>query len=509
MIGPPAEAVTRRDVDVAWEPFPGFQTRALSANTDEVFVGGAKGCGKGDILTAGNMRYSDRPLFAGLFLRETYAELKRQIDRAATIYGKLSADRRPHWSGELQRFTWPSKAFVEYGHCRVPADFKKYQGGNWARISYDELGNNAHAKDIRDMALAELRCADPTIRRQFVASGNPGFAGHGATKKLYVGPCGKKGERIAWERVQLPDGRVVNLSRSFIPGRVTDNPVYANDATYMAQLMQLPERLRRCLLDGDYDAASGLALDEIEPAAHLVKPFVCPSHWPYISGFDWGYAHWAVFMWGRVSDDGRVYICDTVKRRLARDWDLAGTLNERAPAEALQRVQAGHDNWGVDRSKAASDNTPHRAAYFLECGIHLVQANIARMLGYTNMLRYVGWRETEYLPQRVPMVQFMDTPTNRWLVEDHLPSMVNDPDDPSDVLKVDAHPETGEGGDDGYDCLRYLLASRPMKAESLSHLLKLSAWDPLVLAREAEKMRRADPTPPDPRARRRGHYTGV
>jgi hypothetical protein len=29
------------------------------------------------------------------------------------------------------------------------------------------------------------------------------------------------------------------------------------------------------------------------------------------------------------------------------------------------------------------------------------------------------------------------------------------------VLKVDANPETGEGGDDGYDALRVAMASRP------------------------------------------------
>ena len=33
-----------------------------------------------------------------------------------------------------------------------------------------------------------------------------------------------------------------------------------------------------------------------------------------------------------------------------------------------------------------------------------------------------------------------------------------------DVLKVDSNPETGEGGDDGYDAFRVGMASRPPRA---------------------------------------------
>ena len=269
------------DADVLWEPFEGFQALAAEANADEVFIGGAKGCGKGDLLTMTALRWIERPLFAGLFLRESFPELQRQIDRAMTLYGRLPVARRPSWNGDSRRFTWAGGAFIQYGYLRVLTDVKNYQGGNWARISYDELGNQADERVV-DMLIAELRCPDPKIRRQFLGSGNPGFAGHNWTKRRYVSACGKKGENIAWTTVLLPDGRRVNWSRQFVPGRVTDNPVYANDATYMAQLMLLPDEMRKCLLEGDYDAATGMAFDELEPTVHLVPPFEVPPHWPYI-----------------------------------------------------------------------------------------------------------------------------------------------------------------------------------------------------------------------------------
>lgn len=497
-------AVTTDDVDVVWQPFEGFQRRALRANADEVFLGGAKGCGKGDVATVSHLRDITKSDYAGLFLRETYKELVRQIDRAHQIYGRLSLDRRPRWNGEKQRFVWPSRAFVQYGHCRTVEDVQAYQGGNWARITYDEWANCANDR-VRAQLIAELRCPDPTIRRQWMGSGNPGFAGHAHCRRRYIVPCGKGGERIAWERVTLPSGAPGLWSRQFVPGRVTDNPVYANDATYMTQLMLLPDRLRRCLLEGDWDASGGMALDELDPSAHLVAPFAVPDSWPYVAAFDWGFDHLAVFMWGRVSDDGRVYICDTIKRRLMRDWDLAATYNALVPAPALAAVHAGHDCWHT--IKARGENAPQTAEYFASCGIRLVKANIDRVSGYANMLRYLAWRESEYLPRRVPMVQFFDTPGSRWLVEDHLPGQVCDPDDVRDVLKVNVDSLSGEGGDDGYDCSRYLLASRPISAASGAHLLKRGAFDVDVLRAMADQLMRPDTaTVPRPM---RGVYTGV
>lgn len=477
--------------EILFQPFPGFQERALSASADEVLLGGAKGPGKTKLLIALPLRWTHKPLMAVAFVRESFKELQRPMDEAHRFYMGLPAQQRPAWNGDLHRFTWPSRGFVQFGYARTVKDVTWTQGGNWSHIYYDEVGNQPDERVV-DTLLSEIRCADPTIQRQFVGSANPGFAGHPWIKRRYIVPCGKDGSKIAWQKITLPNGTVAWKSRQFVPGRVTDNPILANDPTYMATLALLPERMRRCLMDGDWDAATGMALDEIEPSVHLVKPFVCPDHWPYIAAFDWGFAHWAFFGWGRVSDDGRVYVCDTFKRRLLRDWDLAGTINELVPEGARRNIQAGHDCWSD--IKARGDNAPQTSEYFLKQGIHLVQANIARVQGFNNVLQYLAWRETEYLPERQPMVQFFDTPTNRWLVEEHLPSMVMDPDDPRDVLKLNADSDTGQGGDDGYDMVRMLLASRPLKAESQAHLLQKRLWDPDVLRREAEKFGRVTTT---------------
>lgn len=468
-----------------FQPYEGFQVRALAASADELLLGGAKGPGKTHLLLARVLRWAHRQHMAIAFVRESFRELQRPMDEAHRFYPRLPIERRPVWNGDTKRYTFPSGAFVQFGYARTVADCTWTQGGNWSHIHYDEVGNQPDERVV-DTLISELRCKDPTIRRQFVGSANPGFAGHPWIKRRFIVPCGKMGENIGWNRIQMPDGSRQWRSRQFVPGRVTDNPILANDPSYIATLASLPDRMRRCLLDGDWDAATGMALDEIDPAVHLVPRFEAPDHWPYVAAFDWGFAHWAVFGWGRVSDDGRIYIFDTIRRRLLRDWDLAGTFLELVPEGALRNVHAGHDCW--NEVKARGENAPQTAEYFLKQGIHLVQANIARVSGYNNLLQYFAWRETEFLPARQPMIQFLDTPGNRWMLEEHLPTMVMDPDDPRDVLKVDADGETGTGGDDGYDMVRYLCASRPLKAPSAMHLHSaLSISSPEVLRREAAK----------------------
>lgn len=475
---------------------PDFQCRALASQADELLIGGAKGSGKTKLIVAKPLYKVHRPLYKALILRRTYGELKQVFAESKRIYNAMSARDRPIWRAGDKQWVFPSGAIVELGHCEREAHVQNYQGREWADILYDEWGNQPDEM-VTEGLLAELRCPDTSIPRQFVASANPGYAGHPVCMRRFIRPCGKRGQRIAFVRVELEDGTKEWVSRQFIPGRVTDNPVYANDRKYLARLHALPDRLRRCLLYGDWDAAAGVALDELDPGVHLVEPFTIPAHWPYVAAFDWGFDHWAVFMWGRVSDDGRIYICDTIKRRLLRDWDLAETILEMVPKDAhvgaLRNIQAGHDCW--DEIKARVSGIPSTYETFTKYGIHLTRARTGRVAGYRNMLRYMAWRPTDYMPERQPLVQFFDTPGNHWLVEDHLPGIITDPDDPSNVLKVDTNSETGAGGDDGYDCLRYLLASRPLSADALFDDVAFGAFDANMLRAAEDRAMRGAPLP--------------
>lgn len=67
---------------------------------------------------------------------------------------------------------------------------------------------------------------------------------------------------------------------------------------------------------------------------------------------------------------------------------------------------------------------------------------------------------------------------------------MTDPDDPEDVLKHDADPDSGEHGDDAYDALRYGLAAHPAKTKRLPEP-DVDGLTPELIQAEAERQRRS------------------
>lgn len=479
------------EVDILWRPFPGMQTRALQAHEFEVLVGGSKGPGKSDVILAGSLRQVERTAYKALILRQSFPELQELIDRSHRIFPYLP--ERPSWRGSpLYRWAFPSGAVIDFGYCSRPEDVQRYHGKEYARIGFDELGDVADER-VWTLLMAECRCPDPAVRRQMIASANPGKPGHPWIKRRFVDPCGKRGERVYEETFVNPfTGESFVLTRRYIPGRVTDNPVYANDPLYMSQLLSLPEVLRRQLLFGDWDAGFGLALDELDESVHMVAPFDVPKHWTLFGSFDWGYQHPWVFGVYAANEDGTIYKLDTVHGRHMRDDEIIDRIKHKVQRwKDLRYVVAGHDCWAD--YKAHGDSGPSTEGRFSQAGIPLTKAAINRPQGLNTMRHYFAWRGRGPEGQDDdPACYLLDTPGNRWCFA-QLQGMVVDPDDPEDALKVNADPMTGEGGDDGYDETRYALASRPPRAPSSWSTEQVKAWAPATLKYEYETHRRRGP----------------
>src|SRR5262249_51682856 len=88
------------------------------------------------------------------------------------------------------------------------------------------------------------------------------------------------------------------------------------------------------------------------------------------------------------------------------------------------------------------------ADQYRKCGVQLWQAATDRVTGWSEILRRFGDPEL----RQKPTLQIFDR-CQRLI--NCLPNLQHDPKRPEDVLKVDADPETGEGGDDEADALRY------------------------------------------------------
>lgn len=473
------------DYEVIWAPHRGPQARFCAASEFEVFYGGAKGGGKSDGIVAISGRQIDRPRYRALILRETFGEVEELILRSHQLYSRHP--QSPHWSGEHRRWRFPSGAFIQFGYCARVEDVERYQGREWAFVGFDELANIPDERVWIDL-MKEVRCPDPEVVRMMRGTGNPGFAGHAWTKKRFINTCGKDGARVYRFEFKMPDGSVFHLTRRYIPARISDNPIYANDPMYLSVLNSLPELRRRQLLDGDWDVGAGLALSELDHQVHVVEPFEIPDHWYVFGGFDWGFAHPWVAIELASDEDGRLWIVDTVKGHRQLPDEIANRIKRKLHVDRMRYMAAGHDCWHVH--KARSDGTPSVAEKLVGAGIPLSKANQDRVHGLNNLRDYIGYRGRGPEGQDwEPGIMFMDTPGNRWLL-DQLQGMVTDPDDSEVVLKVDANPETGDGGDDGYDALRYAVASRAPRSASVALLKKVRAWDKEVLEREARESRR-------------------
>lgn len=477
---------------VVWAPFKGMQTEFVNAAEFEVFGGGAKGPGKSDCLIAGATRQVNKERYKALITRETGPQLLELIDRTHRLFPKLA--NGPAWNGSERRWTWPSGATMKFEAIGTVEDCERIQGQEWSHVGMDEVVNIPDERVV-DTVQAEIRSPDPTIARGWRGTGNPGKSGHAWVKRRFVDPCGLDGRRVIVRKVTLPNGMVARLSRRFIPGTVLDNPIYANDPLYMAQLATLPEVLRQQLLYGDWNAGVGAALGELDEHVHFVRRFKVPDHWPRFGGADLGFAHWWVLVWIVGDEDGNYYVVDTVRGRRMLPHHIGDRIRSRIPD--LDMAEYIHtDSYAMQTRRDRSDNTISIAEELMQThGIVLTHGNTDRKKGLNNMRYFLAWRGI--LPggrDGVPALRFMDTPGNHWLF-DQLLAMVTDEDDMEDVLKVDSDPETGVGGDDGYDALRVAMASRPARAIGQFYKGEVRAFSPQTLAFMVETLYRDRPLP--------------
>ena len=484
---------------ILWQPFPGMQTEAIAASEFEVFIGGAKGPGKSDVLVVGALRQVDKERYRAYILRETGPQLSELKDRTHRIYSRLP--NKPAWNGDGHgRWTFPSGAKIIFEAIGTPEEAERIQGKEPSAIFRDEAANVRDERTI-DTEQAEIRSPDPSIIPMWRGSGNPGRTGQAWVKRRFIDKCGVDGSRIFVRVFTSPKGQRVKIARRFIPGTVLDNPIYANDPRYMAVLLSMPEMLRRQLLYGDWNAGFGVALDELDPDIHIVPRFIPPDNWPRFGCLDWGYAHNWVYGYYCVSEDDRVYKIDTVRGRRHQPNEIVERIRSRCDLDHPSYEYTIADSAPFQSRRAMGEGTPTIAEQMGEFGLDLTSAsNIDRKAGLNNLryrLAYRGIGLADSTGKRgdgTPHLLFMDTPGNRWCVA-QLMEMVTDEDDMEDVLKVNANPETGQGGDDAYDETRVALASRPSVAEGTWAQEAVHSFSPTTLSYMTEHLYRDRPLP--------------
>jgi len=431
-----------------WKPNPGPQTEFLRASEFEVLYGGSAGGGKTDAALFAGLRYVDVEDYKALFLRRTYPELAEVMDRAM-VFRNAGAT----WNKQEKRWRFPSGAVYEFGYFDRWEQHIRYQGQEYQYIAFDEVGTVPQER-IWTFLQSRCRSTNPTLRPMVRATANPGGEGHAWNKRRFIDICGEDGSRIYTD----PS---TGLARRFIPARLTDNPsLDLNDPSYRLRLEGLPDILRRQLLDGDWGASVGVALDELSRDTHLIDPVSVPQHWGWFASLDWGFSHPTAYGVFAVGPEKQVYLVDSLHLWRKTPTEIIERINEKLDGLGNPRLRytvAGRDCW--HDIKARGENTPTIAELFAAHGHPLVMANVSRVSGLNNVRQYLTPRGMGGVKIE-PRFKVFRTPGNLHTF-DVLESVITDPRDREDTLKTDAD-EYGDGGDDPYDMVRYGLASRPL-----------------------------------------------
>lgn len=429
-----------------WRPHAGPQTEFLAAQEDEVLYGGAAGGGKSDALLAGGLIPMQSSVGTSLILRRTFPELAELIERAKRWFAPAGAE----WHDRDKVFRFPGGGLYYFGYGVTLREIEQYTGKEYDFIGYDEIGLMADEAPW-ELLTSRLRTKDPRLTPMARATANPGGPGHAWLKRRFILPTeyGRSIVRVEDEET----GEVI--TRRFIPAKVKDNPtLIKNNPKYVARLRALSEVRRKQLLEGDWDAASGMYFEKLTRVTHMIPAFDIPASWAMWGAYDWGYAHPAVFGKFAMDHEGNTYLVDSIHMHRKTDEEMADRLlAEKDHARYTQEVHAGHDCW--DEIRARGSKVPSTNETFYERGITLCKANTSRVPGWRNMREWIEPRGEKM----EPAFFLLDTPGNQQTL-DCLTNLVSDEKDPEDVLKVDANPTTGVGGDDAADMTRYGLAAR-------------------------------------------------
>lgn len=396
---------------------------------ERVAFGGTRGQAKSHAILA-QATMDDMQRFPGikvLYLRkiakragESFEDLRRKILQFV-----------PHES-KIGTLTMPNGSFIILGGFRTEGDIDDYLGIEYDLIILEDATTLTESK--YNAICGSLRTSREDWRPRLYASFNPGGVGHAWARKLFYDPFRRKQETFT----------------RFIHATMGNN-VFINPG-YEKYLDTLTGWLRRAWRDGDMEISAGAFFTTWNEDIHVIEPFGIPHDWPLWASMDYGLIHWNMTYVLAKSGEGNYYVIGehATRRQLVKqnaDGIKAMLGRNDIRLSYLRSFVAGHD---VKIPRGNSEATI--AESYAAEGVHLELATLDRINGAARIASLLGDAEAD---PPIPSRLFIFSTCSK-LIE-CLPLMQHDPGRSEDVLKVDCDEESGEGGDDPYDSIRYAL----------------------------------------------------
>jgi phage terminase large subunit len=259
--------------------------------------GGAAGGGKSfALLWEAILQCLQFPGCNCLLLRREFTRLESGlIDH---FYKYIPRRLYDSYNGTKHIVNFPNGSKLQFGHCQHEKDVRNYQGAEYLFIGFDELTEFSYP--MWDFLKTRNRCPILGSFPCMAGATNPGGVGHAWVKALWI------------ERHSPPgvEGYLYNGDEySFTPAKLFDNPVYANDASYLATLQSVAPELRAAMLDGSWDLFAGQYFDIFDPAENVMSSAdamrVIQPWWTRWISIDWGFKHHCAIHWharGKVNE---------------------------------------------------------------------------------------------------------------------------------------------------------------------------------------------------------------
>ena len=507
------EEQAARRPSIPYQAFP-KQREFHTCDAKYRLFGGAAGPGKSKaLLMEAIVQANDCPGANTLLLRKTFPELESSL----LLYFRRDVPRELYRSYNKAKHlvTWLNGSTTRFGYSQTENDIYQYQSSEFLFIGIDELTHFT----LRQWQFLTSRNRCP-VRDSFpnmAGATNPGNIGHAWVKALFIDKQPAPG---------MDPREYDPADFAFISARVWDNPIYANDASYIKTLHQLPDYFRRAFLDGDWSVFAGQYFRSFDPSRSVIRAesIAAAVWWPRWISIDWGFEHPAAAYW-HTSAPGTTLPFEGRQHRL-EDSHMHGPGFGQAAhnAEFLRAGAAGSPKTIVaadrgsrvvtyreflaqhlapralattivERSLAADANREKIDAIYLSPDAfarRTDESSIAEQMG--DVFAAAG------LPRPVPadndrvggwMLMYQMLEANEWLIADScpelirtLPELVRDPVNVEDIAKRD--------GDDAADAARYGLKSRasarpakPPREQELGE--RITSTDPTIRAIQIKK----------------------
>lgn len=406
--------------------------------------GGAAGPGKSLALLMEAIKQAHKhPNVNTLILRRTFPELEKSIiDPFRRIVPR--AMYNGSYNDSKHVVTWTNGSKTYFGYSESEKDITQYQGAEFLFIGMDEI-THFLLKQWEFMK-SRNRCPVPGSFPCMAGASNPGDRGHEWVRSLFI-------DKEAPRESEEDTLRLYNPTEYyFIPARVTDNPIYANDQGYLDSLRSLPLAMRQMYLEGNWDIAPGSYFDiwNATEMTVLRDEVLMKDWWPRWISIDWGFAHNLAVHWHTATPP------DEHGRRIVytyREWVTKGKVPDvigRTVCEMSKNADGVFENIDEIFMDAPRDKRTDEDSVYVQVEQALRRYGLSQSVEWPDKDRVGGW-----------MLMYQLLKAGEWKICQEcpdavrsLPTLIRDPDFKEDIIKTDTI------ADDVADGLRMGLKSR-------------------------------------------------